>query len=352
MRANYTLRHRSGALASITVLMAAFVPVNVLGQAQKQKQPSATPPTSVKPGPVKKTSPPPAQVPEGDPADSKPIPRPAPKNGEDTLIAGVDCAVWKPKTPGPWPLVIFSHGFHGSARQATFLTVALADHGYLVIAPNHRDAYKFGVPNAGLRSPQASFANTRNWNSTTYKDRADDIHRLVAGLKQSDTYKKSIDWAHVAIIGHSLGGYTALGLAGAVKGWYLADFKAVIAFAPYTAPLLQGKVLSNISVPVMYQGGTLDFGISPAIRSKGGALDQTPAPDYYVEFSRAGHFAWTDINPAFQPEIIAYTEQFLDKYLKSEQNIDLTKQSKSVSLLRYKDKTAAAPPKAPAKATR
>src|SRR5216684_725081 len=31
-------------------------------------------------------------------------------------IAGLDVAAWLPSrdTPGPWPIIIFSHGFHGN----------------------------------------------------------------------------------------------------------------------------------------------------------------------------------------------------------------------------------------------
>ena len=36
--------------------------------------------------------------------------------------------------------LVFSHGFHGCATQSTFLMQAFADAGYIVFAPNHRDA--------------------------------------------------------------------------------------------------------------------------------------------------------------------------------------------------------------------
>jgi len=38
-------------------------------------------------------------------------------------IAGLDVAAWIPShdTPGPWPIIIFSHGFHGCNTQSIFL---------------------------------------------------------------------------------------------------------------------------------------------------------------------------------------------------------------------------------------
>ena len=37
----------------------------------------------------------------------------------------------------------------------------------------------------------------------------------------------------------------------------------------------------------MYQGGTLDVGITPWIRRGGGVYDASPAPKYFIGFARA-----------------------------------------------------------------
>ena len=38
---------------------------------------------------------------------------------------------------GPYPVVFFSHGSGGIRMQSTYLTVALASHGYVVVSPDH-----------------------------------------------------------------------------------------------------------------------------------------------------------------------------------------------------------------------
>jgi hypothetical protein len=43
---------------------------------------------------------------------------------------------------------------------------------------------------------------------------------------------------------------------------------------------------------VMYQGGTLDFGITPKVAE---AYDDTPSPKFFAELRKAGHFAWTNL---------------------------------------------------------
>src|SRR5262245_40894822 len=42
-----------------------------------------------------------------------------------------------PAAGGPWPLVIFSHGYGGVRFQSFFLTEQLATHGFVVAAPDH-----------------------------------------------------------------------------------------------------------------------------------------------------------------------------------------------------------------------
>ena len=67
------------------------------------------------------------------------------QSGKTLQLAGLQCSVWQPASPGgPVPLVIFSHGFHGNRNQSTFLTASLARAGYLVLAPNHKDAIERG----------------------------------------------------------------------------------------------------------------------------------------------------------------------------------------------------------------
>jgi len=67
----------------------------------------------------------------------------------------------------------------------------------------------------------------------------------------------------------------------------------------------------------MYQGGTRDSGITPTLKKREGAYDQSKAPKFYVELDRAGHFAWTDLNHAYVSTIDAYSVAFFDAYLKN-----------------------------------
>jgi pimeloyl-ACP methyl ester carboxylesterase len=90
----------------------------------------------------------------------------------------------------------------------------------------------------------------------------------------------------------------------------------VLALSPYAQPFVVHRTLAGIDAPVMYQGGTLDMGITPFIIRSGGAYDQTPAPKYFVEFNGAGHLAWTDMRATYHDAMVEYARAFFDRYLK------------------------------------
>jgi predicted dienelactone hydrolase len=240
---------------------------------------------------------------------------------ERLSLAGLAVTVWQPDaaTRDARPTIIFSHGFHGCDTQARFLATALAGAGYLVFAPQHRDAT---CDHGGGRlsdPPEEPFVKPDLWSEAAYRDRAEDIKRLIAALKRDDAWRQRIDWGRLGLAGHSLGGYTVLGLAGAWPQWKLPGIKAVLALSPYIEPYLAAHSLSGLSVPVMYQGGTLDLGITPTVSRAGGGYESSPAPKYFVEFRDAGHLAWTDLGPAAaHAAIIAYSRAFFDHYLKGE----------------------------------
>ncbi len=254
---------------------------------------------------------------------------------QDFEIAGLKVTAWLPQGAAAQgaPVILFSHGFHGCAKQSTFLTEALADAGYAVFAPNHRDV-ACGNLAAWFGAAEAPFLDTDRWTEATYADRAMDLKALIDAASRDPRFA-AFDWGRIGLAGHSLGGYTVLGLGGGWTGWKDARVRAVLALSPYSAPFLYRQTLSGLSVPVMYQGGTWDVGITPLVGQGGGAYDQTPAPKYYVELEGAGHFAWTDLNPRFHEAINAYSIAFFDAYLKDKPFPDaLLRKGKQVSDIR------------------
>jgi len=253
------------------------------------------------------------------------------QNVTHVTVAGRDVAVWKPvgaAPPSGYPLIIFSHGLGGCNTQSTFLMTALANAGYLVVAPNHADG-RCGTARASRRDPSSSdvpeppVRDDSKWSDASYRVRATDVEAVLDSILRARVFEGvPVDAERIGIAGHSLGGYTALGLAGAWPSWKDARIKAVLALSPYCTPFVARGALGHLDVPTMYQGGTWDFGITPSVRRLQGAYDLSSTPKYYVEFTRAGHFAWTDLNPRFQSLIDRYSIAFFDRYVKGLNNPD------------------------------
>ena len=233
-------------------------------------------------------------------------------------VSGMQVTAWSQDQPaaGKQPVLIFSHGLHGCDVQSRFLTEAFAAAGYLVFAPNHRDASCHGGTTPWFEGTELMFLHPEQWNADTYRNRATDVRRLIAGLYDDERFADRADWSRLGLVGHSLGGYTMLGLGGAWPDWKLPGVKAVLALAPYSHPYTVQQTLAGLSVPVMYQCGENDFAITPIVAQAQGSYEQSPQPKYYVEFAGAGHLVWTDSDATDRKAILAYSLAFINHYVK------------------------------------
>jgi predicted dienelactone hydrolase len=256
-------------------------------------------------------------------------PRPAARCGGElnagyrvtTFSSGLRAAVWYPATAAEaafgylnglsssvasdaepadcgvkYPVVIFSHGFGGCGTQTAFFTEMLARQGYVVVAPDHKDAKcRVDQPGKGnlFARPEEPFQRPEEWSDATYRDRREDVRLILTELGRQRMFSGAVDMSRVAGAGHSLGGYTMLGLAGAWDSWRDERIKAIVLFSPYVAPYVAKQRAPFIRVPVMYQGGTRDSRITPDLRRAGGMYEMTKSPKYYVELKDFGHFDWT-----------------------------------------------------------
>lgn len=256
--------------------------------------------------------------------------------GEEATVGDRAVTLWRPRGEGAAPLVVFSHGLGGCPTQSSFLTAALAEAGYLVVAPRHADA-GCGTPRPDVAPTGPSFSLPRVWSDATGTGRRDDVVVVLAALRLDPAFAGRVDWTRLGLMGHSVGGYTVLGLAGAWPSWRLPGVGAVVALSPSCAPFLQpGGALHEVAVPVLYQSGTHDFGIAPILAGPGGCFDATRGPARLVLFRKAGHFAWTDLQPRVHAGIVAATRDFLDAALRGRSGDSPPARSRDVVALRVK----------------
>jgi predicted dienelactone hydrolase len=235
-------------------------------------------------------------------------------------LAGREVAVWEGRGSDAVaaPVLFFSHGFGGCQTSSRFLKRALAARGYWIFAPRHTDGRcgsRHTSPSAVL--PAVPFRLPAEWSDATYVDRANDILAVHGALLGNPTYARRLDFSRVGYVGHSLGGYTVVGLAGAWSAWRKGPgVRAVLALSPYIEPYVAHGTMARLSVPIMFQGGTDDPGVTPNVTRRGGGYDSAPAPKYLVVFTGATHAAWGDRSRESHDDIVAYSVAFLDRYVR------------------------------------
>ncbi|MDI1464649.1 dienelactone hydrolase family protein [Catellatospora sp. KI3] len=106
-----------------------------------------------------------------------------------------------PVAPGRFPLVVFSHGLHGLPAYYEQITRRLAAAGFVVAAPTfpstNRDADPFNAGDMGNQPADVSEVITRV---------------LKLDTTSGDGLRGHLDAAHVAVGGHSAGGFTSAGV--------------------------------------------------------------------------------------------------------------------------------------------
>ncbi len=231
----------------------------------------------------------------------------------------------------PYPLIIFSHGYGSYAAQSTFLTEHLASHGFIVLAVNHNGSTR------GDTDPQTGL--TLGWYL-----RPRDVLSQIAWAETLNTDQQSAFYAlfnltRIGVSGHSYGGYTALAAAGAQLDFrslsayceqtprfdlaclaqdaqpllaplLAADeavgtlrlpadprIAAVLAMAPFNAPIMGPHGLAAVSVPTLVMVGSADS-ITPPERDAAPIYEQIrPSQKAFLSFEGAEHLIFSDCMP-------------------------------------------------------
>jgi predicted dienelactone hydrolase len=100
---------------------------------------------------------------------------------------------------GPFPLIVLSHGMFGNSYNQAWFAGAMARKGYVVAAINHPGTSTW------LRDPDQRRAL---W------ERPKDITRVIDFAMTDPDLMSRIDSNRIFMAGHSLGGFTAVALAG------------------------------------------------------------------------------------------------------------------------------------------
>lgn len=216
--------------------------------------------------------------------------------GAVTLNAAVDAS------SAPYPLLVFAHGVSGSGIGYVFLTEALAARGWIVVAPDFHDSYsavriKEGlVPDFDRSKFQREAIRIAKLGPADREElayRLDEMQFALDGILSSK-FGVLIDRSKIAVGGHSLGGFTALGLSGTIPERHDARIKALLLYsADAGGYLLRADELTQVKIPSIYFLGEKEKN-----DRRGDTYMQTLAdkvfnslalPKYFAEISGAKH---------------------------------------------------------------
>ncbi|WP_414529206.1 alpha/beta hydrolase [Nodularia chucula] len=250
----------------------------------------------------------------------------SPASGDRTIP--VDIYFSPSSTPGP--LVVISHGFGANRRFFSYLAHHLASHGITVAAIEHPGSNSLAINNAARQTNLAQLLP-----ATEFIDRPKDVSFLLNELEKLNTQpgklQGKLNTDKTTVIGHSLGGYTALALVGGELDLkQLQNFcKTALSFRESPGDLLQcaaasltenqpnlqdqriGRAIalnplvgqlfgsngmSRISQPVLILAGTEDA-LTPALTHQLRPFNQISGSKYLLTAIGATHLSITD--PAY-----------------------------------------------------
>lgn len=221
----------------------------------------------------------------------------------------LDVALDAPVKAGVFPLALISHGSGSSPWVYRALAHYLARHGFIVGLPTHPGNNRDD--------------NSREGTSWNLMARPRHLHLAIDSLVHHPPLAASIKGEAVGLIGHSMGGYTALALAGGRPSSVPHDsphglmqpipveadsrVQALVLLAPATPWFLPAGSLQAVKVPILLLEAEKD---AHTTREHGqivlnGVADRSEVTHRIVE--NAGHFSFLSpfpvarVSPAFPP---------------------------------------------------
>lgn len=238
--------------------------------------------------------------------------------GDNIAFMGTQALRDAKPAPGQHPLVLLSHGYGGNWRNLNWLAQRMAAQGYIVAAADH---------------PGTTTYNKKVHDAQQLWQRPQDMRRTLDALLATPALAGEIDKARIAAVGHSLGGWTVLELAGArfSANHFITDcqhhsalssckltqilgidqlsaaerlakdardprIKAVVSLDLGLARGFTPESLKQISIPVLIMAAQADSDALPARLESGYLLEFIPAAwQRYIRVEGATHFSFMQL---------------------------------------------------------
>jgi predicted dienelactone hydrolase len=222
-----------------------------------------------------------------------------------------------PAAPGPWPVVLFSHGSQAVNFQSVDLVEAWVRAGWIVIAPSHNGNTLFDNDKEKL----AAVGTRRPRDLAAALVALEDLNDEPGGILEDRA-----DLSRLAVAGHSFGAFTSLVVGGVqidvdgararcdagddLKGACgvvetlegplhdarpasLAGVKAAIALSPAVWGLFGESGSAKADMPIFIASGTQDT-VTPQAEHANQIYAALPSPKAHAVFPNAGHYAFSN----------------------------------------------------------
>jgi predicted dienelactone hydrolase len=249
---------------------------------------------------------------------------------------------------GPYPLIVWSHGYTGSALAVAYLAEALAERGYVVAAVDHNDPFapmrltgSADLPISEITARRKRVANQLLAERPTLDHARYDyrpteltltIDKILAESADAESpYHGLVDPERIGAGGHSMGGYTVMAMTGCLAGRKVDKrIKVVVLHSP-AAWMWSEKDYARMTVPVMLMVGQKEMVLKRTrLIDIDTAMAGLPGPLWRLEIRDAHHGTFGDMRnlldrrrvpeiamdwPSQSGTIIHYTRAMFDRIL-------------------------------------
>jgi predicted dienelactone hydrolase len=230
----------------------------------------------------------------------QPAPLAAPSDGsrddtwfDTTRNRQIPVRIRVPNAPGPWPVILFSHGLGGNRTGGAVWGLAWANAGLLVIHMQHPGSDTDAIREQGVREAmQPGQVAVRLQDVRFVLDELGRRHKLPGSVFRQANVQA------IGMAGHSFGAMTTLGMAGENFGAATPPLetrlKAFIALSPNLSK--RPNAYANLRSPVMFITGTEDGdvvnnGATPQTRQQP-FFEAPPGGKYLLVLDGADHMTF------------------------------------------------------------
>jgi dienelactone hydrolase len=168
----------------------------------------------------------------------------------DPFTGGAPAAAGAVPAPGRFPVILFSHGSPGTPLDYHWMLERWASEGYVVVAPTYPVSSRSGPDKVSLADQREQVRDARFV--------LDRLLALARGPSAAGGLGGAIDPRHVAAVGHSLGGFTALALVSDCCRDRRVDAAVVLAGVAVNAG---GPALRHPAGPILFAHAPLDIAV-------------------------------------------------------------------------------------------